>query len=83
MKAEEMDNSFEPMHGGLSYRNKPYRASYARGRRRGANQYGSYAMEGYSRNEDMVEELRDLMNEAPDEKTRREFEHFIRKIEQM
>lgn len=59
--------------------------SYARGgrRMRGANQYGSYAMEGYSRGEDMVMELRELMNEAPDERTRKEFEHFIRKIEHM
>ena len=91
MKAEEMGNSFGSMRGGSSYMDRSYRGSYARGgntsnargRRRGANQFGSYTMEGYSRNEDMVEELRDLMNEAPDEKTRREFEHFIRKIEQM
>lgn len=64
--------------------------SYARGgnrgggRRGGANQYGSYRMEGYSREgEDMVDDLRELMNQAPDERTRMEFERFIKKIEQM
>lgn len=67
--------------------------SYARGSRggnrggggrRGGNQYGSYAMEGYSRGGDqMVEDLRELMQEAPDDRTRMEFERFIKKIEQM
>jgi hypothetical protein len=41
-------------------------------------------MEGYSREgEDMVDDLRELMNQAPDERTRMEFERFIKKIEQM
>ena len=31
----------------------------------------------------MVEELRDLMQDAPDEQTRMEFQRFISKIEQM
>ena len=55
--------------------------SYARGMsRRG----GSYANRGgYSRGEGMVMELRELMDEAPDEKTRMEFEKFISKIEGM
>lgn len=64
--------------------------SYARGGRRGgANQYGSYAG-GYSREdgysmttEDMVEELRNLMQEAPDEKTRQMIHQTIQKMEQM
>lgn len=54
---------------------------------------GSYAQRRdsrgrYSRNysmatEDMVEELRDLMQDAPDEQTKREFEKFIRRVESM
>ena len=38
---------------------------------------------GYSRDEGMVMELRELMDEAPDEKTRMEFQKFISKIEGM
>ena len=34
-------------------------------------------------NEEMVEELRDLMQDAPDEQTRKEFQRFIQKLEQM
>lgn len=84
---------------GMSYEDgMPYRGrmSYARGGSRGgrsrggANQYGSYAMGsydmgGYSRggNEMLVRELRDLMEDAPDDKTRMEFKKFIQKMEQM
>lgn len=65
--------------------------SYARGGRRGrtgANQYGSYARgdysrEGYSRNNQMITELRELMMEAPDERTKKEFQRFISKMESM
>ena len=38
---------------------------------------------GYSRNNDMVMELRELMEDAPDERTRMEFDKFIRKMESM
>ncbi|MBP3890859.1 MAG: hypothetical protein J6D29_01660 [Solobacterium sp.] len=58
------------MDGARNYNN---RRSYGRG-----NSYGRY-----SRDEHMVSELRDLMNEAPDERTRKEFERFISKIESM
>ena len=54
-------------------RNYTYRRSYGRG-----NSY-----RGYSRDEHMVSELRELMEEAPDERTRKEFERFIGKIESM
>lgn len=73
--------------------------SYARGDRRGgnrggggANQYGSYDMRGsyrrdsrgrYSRDGGMVEDLRELMQDAPDERTKQEFEKLIRKLENM
>ena len=59
-----------------------YEGSYARRRDR----MGRYAREGgsgrgYSRGGDMVEELRKLMEEAPDERTRQEFQRFIGTIE--
>ena len=53
--------------------------SMARGRRRDS-------MGRYSRAEGtemMVDELRDLMQDAPDERTKMEFKKFIEKIEQM
>jgi hypothetical protein len=53
----------------------------ARGRGRNARRdsMGRYS----SDNRMMVEELRDLMNEAPDERTKTEFKRFIEKMEQM
>ncbi len=61
-------------------------SSYARGRGRNAKRdsRGRYASEsGYSGNEEMLEELYGLMEEAPDDKTRKEFEKFIKKVEMM
>lgn len=64
-------------------------SSYARGQGRGRNarrdSMGRYSREGgYSYGaEDMVQELRELMEDAPDDRTRQEFERFIQKIEQM
>lgn len=65
--------------------------SYARGGRgrggyHGSNQYGSYARGGrgnYATDGGMIEDLRALMQEAPDDRTRQEFEKFIRKMESM
>ena len=39
--------------------------------------------DGYSRGGDMVEDLRGLMENAPDERTRQEFRRFISKLESM
>ena len=55
--------------------------SYARRR----DSMGRYTR-GYSRDdarEDMVRELRSLMAEAPDDRTRKEFERFIGQMESM
>ena len=55
--------------------------SYARGRGRNARRD---SMGRYSRaNDDMIEQLRMMMQEAPDERTRQEFQRFITKVEQM
>lgn len=59
--------------------------SYARGRRNARrDSMGRYSSRGYSMaNDDMVEELHELMEKAPDEMTKREFKKFIDKIETM
>lgn len=57
------------------------RGSYNRSYKRDSR--GRYASDGYSRDGGMVEELRDLMRDAPDERTRQEFQRFISKIESM
>lgn len=63
------------------------RGSYARGgsyaRRRDSR--GRYSREGgYSREaEEMVEQLRELMQEAPDNQTRMELERMVQRMEQM
>lgn len=68
---------------GGSYRGGSYR-SYARGRRNARrDSMGRYSGEGYSRHGDMVDELRDLMEDAPDEKTRMEVQKLVKKLEQM
>lgn len=69
--------------GRMAYDNgsHPYR-SYARRDSRGRYS-GRYAREGYSRGSDMVTELRELMEDAPDDRTRAEFQRFISKIESM
>lgn len=55
--------------------------SYARDRGRNARRD---SMGRYSRaNDDIVEQLRMMMQEAPDERTRQEFQRFIQKMEQM
>ena len=56
--------------------------SYARRDSRGRYS-GRYSREGYSRGGDMVTELRELMQDAPDERTKDEFRRFIAKVEQM
>lgn len=77
------------MDGGVSYARgggQTNRGSYARGRGRNARRdsMGRYSSEGYFRSaDDMVEQLRDLMEEAPDDNTRREIEKLVRKMESM
>lgn len=44
---------------------------------------GRYSSRGYSMDDDMVAELRELMQNAPDERTKQEFKRFIEKIERM
>lgn len=61
-----------PMPRNMAYRGMPNGGSYARRRDR----MGRYSGDG-----DMVAELRELMENAPDDRTRQEFQRFIGKIE--
>ena len=72
-----MGRSYDDGMGNRSYRGS-YRGSYAQKR----DSMGRYSR-GSSRDGGMVEELRDLMQDAPDERTRQEFQRFITKIESM
>ena len=70
---------------GGSYNRGGNRGSYARGRGRGARRdaRSRYSSEGYSRTGDMIERLRDLMQDAPDERTKQEIQRLVTKMEQM
>ena len=61
--------------------------SYAKGRgmrRDSMGRYsGRYYDDRYSRHGDMIDELTELMDEAPDERTRMEFQKFIQKMQMM
>lgn len=91
LRADElMDEGYSGDSHEGSYANRIYDGgSYARGRGVKRDSMGRYSSDrGYSRryamdNASMVDELKDLMNEAPDERTRQEFERFIKKMEQM
>lgn len=76
------DGSYE--RGGRSYERGRSGRSYARGgsyARRDSR--GRYSREGgYSRH-DIVEQLEDIMHSAPNEKSRKEIERLIMKMEQM
>ena len=68
-----------------SYRGM-YRNSYAHGGRRrdsmGRYSHSRYGR-GYSGDDNMIAQLRELMEEAKDDKTRQEFQKFINKVESM
>lgn len=68
----------------MPYMNGMYDAtitgSYGRGR--GMMHPGTYGG-GYSRHGDMISELTEMMNEAPDERTRMEFQNLIQKMQRM
>jgi len=79
---EEEDGYSRDMDGDMMHSYRGDRGmSYARGRRGNVKRD---SMGRYSRdNKMMVDELRDLMHDAPDERTKAEFRKFIEKMEQM
>lgn len=81
--SSESEGSYDDgMSRNSEYSNRRGRGSYAR-----RDSMGRYASDGYSRgysrNTEMVSELRNLMEDAPDEHTRQEFQRFISKIESL
>lgn len=71
--------------GGSSNRGGSYQRGGRGGRNNNPTGRNQYSRErGYSRAaEDMVEQLRDMMEEAPDQQTRKEIQRLITKMEQM
>ena len=67
------------MRGGMRYDDGRYSMARGRGSRAKRDSMGRYA----SHNDMMIQELRELMEDAPDDKTRMEFEKFINKMEMM
>ena len=87
LKSDEMmENSEYSMNDGYdrSYRNsyadeyRRYDTSMARGRNARRDSRGRY-----SRGNDMISKLRDMMEDAPDDRTRTEIQRTIQRMEQM
>lgn len=83
MDSDSGDYSRDGYSGRDEYSGRRY--SGERGRSRRTGRYVSRTGRSYNRSGDdqMVTELRGLMEDAPDERTRQEFQKFIQKIEQM
>lgn len=85
---DEYSNAYEGQGGSYAYargRNRVVGRSYARGRGRNARRdsMGRYSSEGYSMADGIAEELRDLMQEAPDQQTRQDIQRIVSRLEQM
>lgn len=92
LKADEMtgEGEYSYMTNDGSYRMYPNMGNdgtYAGRRNARRDSMGRYSRDGYgggySRDSEMIAELRDLMQDAPDERTKQEFKRFISKIESM
>lgn len=67
------NRAWPDINGGYRY-GGGYRTGYARGNRRdGSN--------GYSRDDGMIEDLREMMNNAPNESVKRELQRVLEKME--
>lgn len=84
-EGDEYSNRAYPDGMGGSYRG-PYMgngSSYARGRMNARrDSMGRYSGNGYSRDGGMAEELRELMQDAPNESIKRDIQRLVDKIEQ-
>lgn len=80
LKAEQMEGETEYSMRGYTSRTMPtyYGNSYARRRDR-MGRYSGY--DGYSRTEDMVSQLRAMMENAPNEMTRQDIQRLVTKLE--
>lgn len=89
-EAEEDGYSERGGRGGSSnrYSRRDGGSSYARGGRTNARRdsMGRYSRDGYSMDDgraDMIEQMRDMMANAPDERTRARYQDMIRDMETM
>lgn len=78
LKIEMLEGESDYSYARRGYGNMMHGGSHARGRRGGANQYGSY---DYSESEDFMESLHDLMNKAPDDHKRHKIQRLINEME--
>lgn len=94
----EEEGSYRNSYDGESYRGGSYRRSYnmggsyddngsyriGRGRNARRDSRGRYSSEGgYSRaSEDMVDQLQEMMEMAPDQQTRQDIQRLMKKMEQ-
>lgn len=71
--------------GGRSNESYEYMNARGRGRNARRDSRGRYSSEGRYMMDagDMIDQLRDMMDDAPDERTKMEFKRFIQKMEQM
>jgi len=86
LTGEAMMNAEDGESGRYSMPHYGYGNSYNYGGsyRRGRDSMGRYtSRRGYSYDDGMIEELRSLMESAPDERTKSEFRQFIAKMEKM
>lgn len=85
MEAEDGESGrYMPNSYGM-YGNNSYNGGYnGNSYRRGRDSMGRYtSRRGYSYDDGMIEELRSLMESAPDERTKSEFRQLIAKMEKM
>lgn len=89
---KNLDKVIENYDMDYSNRNYSMRSGYSNERGNNYSMRGDYSGRGarrdsmgrYSRDNDMmIQELRELMEDAPDERTRAEFKQFINKMEMM
>lgn len=81
-----IDSYEEEENESYGYSNRMSRESYSRGRGRNAKRdsMGRYSRDnGYSRHGNHVEQLREMMMDAPNEEIRRDYEKIITHMESM
>ena len=77
---EESDGEYSGNRS-MATRRSSYDGGHSNARKRDSK--GRYANDDYSRHGDMVGELRELMEDAPDERTRQEMQRLVTRLEQM
>lgn len=82
MAMMDADEGYSGDNNGMSGRYYPSRM-YSRATRRDSRGRYSRTRYGYSGDDEMIKKLHELMEDAPDDKTRQEFQKFISRIETM